>query len=112
ADEWVYCCQAGKKAPFAFGPKLTTQQANIEGDVDRPTKVGSYAPNAWGLYDMHGNVWEWTKDTSKTPLTVGRVQLGGSWNDGSDKSRVDYEGIDSSHRANYTYGFRIVLRVH
>jgi hypothetical protein len=111
ADEWVYCCRAGKKTPFAFGNSLLATQANFGGNVDRPTRVGNYPANAWGFFDMHGNVWQWTKDTSKAPLTVGRVQLGGSWNDTEQKCRVDYEGVDVPRRNDYTYGFRVVLRV-
>ncbi|HCT72304.1 MAG TPA: formylglycine-generating enzyme family protein, partial [Bacteroidales bacterium] len=70
---WEYACRAGTATPFATGTCLATSQANFDGEQpyhdcrkgskkDRTTAVGSYAPNAWGLYDMHGNVWEWVSD--------------------------------------------------
>jgi formylglycine-generating enzyme required for sulfatase activity len=71
--EWEYACRAGTSTPFAFGKALSSTQANFNGNspyggaasgpsLGRPCKVGSYKPNAWGLYDMHGNMWEWVAD--------------------------------------------------
>jgi uncharacterized protein (TIGR02996 family) len=73
--EWEYACRGGAKShtAFSFGPSLSSTQANFDGRepyggaprgpyLGRPTEVGSYPPNAWGLYDMHGNVWEWCSD--------------------------------------------------
>jgi formylglycine-generating enzyme required for sulfatase activity len=72
--EWEYACRAGTTTPFSTGNNLTTKQANYNGDKspynnNRKGKyrgetmpVGSFAPNAWGLYDMHGNVNEWCSD--------------------------------------------------
>jgi formylglycine-generating enzyme required for sulfatase activity len=72
--EWEYACRAGTTTPFSFGEVLNGRQANCLGS-DRPygtdeagpylgrtAAVGSYPPNAFGLYDMHGNVWEWCAD--------------------------------------------------
>ncbi len=59
--EWEYACRAGTTTPFHFGTSLFSIQANIDYNRNRTTKVGSYPPNAWGLYDMHGNVWEWCR---------------------------------------------------
>src|SRR5262249_31361738 len=61
--EWEYACRAGTTAPFHHGPTLDAAQANFDGaGLKRTARVGSYSPNACGLYDMHGNVWEWCAD--------------------------------------------------
>jgi formylglycine-generating enzyme required for sulfatase activity len=64
--EWEYACRAGTTTAFAFGDRLRADQANVETDAGGkraekrvPKPVGSFPPNAWGLYDMHGNVMEW-----------------------------------------------------
>ena len=58
--EWEYACRAGTSTAYSFGDRLTKNDANIEGDSIE--EVGSYKPNAFGLYDMHGNVWEKCED--------------------------------------------------
>lgn len=71
--EWEYACRAGTTTPFHFGSTLSSYQANFNGDhpygdapkgpyLKRTCEVGSYKCNGWGLYDMHGNVWEWCLD--------------------------------------------------
>ncbi|MCG3155646.1 MAG: Hercynine oxygenase [bacterium] len=71
--EWEYACRAGTATPFNTGENLATAQANYDGNypykdfpkgkyLKKTTPVGSYPPNAWGLCDMHGNVWEWCLD--------------------------------------------------
>ena len=71
--EWEYACRAGTTTPFHFGPAITTDLANYDGNYtygngskgvyrQQTTEVGSFPPNAFGLYDMHGNVWEWCAD--------------------------------------------------
>jgi formylglycine-generating enzyme required for sulfatase activity len=100
--QWEYGARAGTSTPFAFGNCLSTSQANYDGN--RPlsgcskgtyrrstVKVASFSANAWGLYDMHGNVWEWCQDwwgdypsgsvTDPTGPSAGsgRVVRGGGW---------------------------------
>ena len=71
--EWEYACRAGTTTPFHFGETISTDQANYDGNFtygngkkgvyrEKTTPVGSFPANAWGLYDMHGNVWQWCQD--------------------------------------------------
>ena len=71
--EWEYACRAGTTTPFYFGETITPDLANYDGNYtyasapkgvyrQQTTDVGSFPPNAFGLYDMHGNVWEWCQD--------------------------------------------------
>lgn len=130
--EWEYCCRAGTSTPFHFGNELNGTQANCDGTTPygttqngpflrKTTPVGSYPPNAWGLYDMHGNVWEWCQDwegeypeqsvaephVSKVgPICVFR---GGSWRDeaGNCRSASGYWNVPSIR--SYGHGFRLAL---
>ncbi|MBR5242684.1 MAG: formylglycine-generating enzyme family protein, partial [Thermoguttaceae bacterium] len=135
--QWEYACRAGSKTTYAFGDSCDGSQANVNGMSPYPnrtapgdyvggtTAVGMYAPNAWGLYDMHGNVWEWCldwyasydeKDTVDPVNLAGRgvtrVLRGGSWFASAFCAR-------SAHRVNesdilfdqnaHNVGFRLVI---
>src|SRR5205814_6127764 len=70
--QWEYACRAGTTTATAFGPGLSSQQANFQGkpynggapgpSLNRAAPVGQYPANAWGLHDMHGNTYEWCRD--------------------------------------------------
>ena len=87
--QWEYACRAGTATPFYFGESLDSNMANFNGefpynsskDISRKKTlpVGSFRANAWGLYDMHGNVWEWCMDRYGENRSD-RVLRGGSWN--------------------------------
>ena len=88
-EEWEYACRAGTTTPFNTGSNLTTEQANYSGNYpynnnakgqyrQNTVPVESFAPNAWGLYNMHGNVWEWTDSLYDKSGSL-RVIRGGSW---------------------------------
>ncbi len=60
--EWEYACRAGTLTQYHFGDAITDKLANYSINIGETTVVGKYPPNAFGLYDMHGNVWEWCQD--------------------------------------------------
>ena len=95
--EWEYACRAGTATPFHFGETITTDLANYDGNYtyasgpkgkyrQETTPVGSFPPNAFGLYDMHGNVWEWCADPSHDNYAGAPVD-GSVWNSGGNENR-------------------------
>ena len=118
--EWEYACRAGTTTAFSFGNELKPTEANhAASKIYTPVKVGNYKPNAFGLYDMHGNVNEWCNDwfiayptntvTDPTGPTNGeyRIVRGGtcvlnSFNSRSSNRNLDLASVGSSVR-----GFRL-----
>ena len=118
--EWEYACRAGTTTAYSVGAKITPQDANYRGlNIDKPVAVGSYKPNAFGLYDMHGNLFEWCEDwygdypagaatDPKGPGTgIYRVWRGGSFVDLGSKARSSYRISYSPTTRNSTDGFRL-----
>jgi formylglycine-generating enzyme required for sulfatase activity len=121
--EWEYACRGGARATqvFYFGNSLSSEQANFRGTepyggaaqgpwLERTSKVGSYQPNAFGLYDMHGNVWEWCLDAFEYEGDRDfRARRGGSWGEGAEQCRsaIRLRRAPDDHRWNL--GFRIVM---
>jgi formylglycine-generating enzyme required for sulfatase activity len=125
--EWEYACRAGTTSAYSVGATLTSADANITPSPDTPVAargqtitVGSFRPNAWGLYDMHGNVWEWTEDDhcaySAGPVTdpVGacgaplKVIRGGSWYFAADSARCALRYTHRAQDRGFSLGFRAV----
>jgi formylglycine-generating enzyme required for sulfatase activity len=60
--EWEYACRAGTSSPYSFGDTISAEQANCDFGRQTITPVGTFPPNSWGLFEMHGNVGEWCED--------------------------------------------------
>lgn len=148
--QWEWACRAGSDTAFSFGAGNTNYSAfaNMGDDTLRDlaydardhfspdlvprderfndgmlvsAEVGSYQPNAWGLYDMHGNVWEWTRsayapypyaETTSVSLTAQRVTVrGGSWYDRPKRCRSAFRLSFPAWQKVYNVGFRIVIEI-
>jgi len=139
--QWEYACRAGTTTPFCFGDTISPELANYDGNYayadgpkgiycEQTTPVGMFPANAWGLHDMHGNVWEWcldewhegyegaptdgrawvdgtegdkSKETKKT-----RLLRGGSWGSLPRYCRSAYRGRTRPGSADGYVGFRVV----
>ena len=104
--EWEYACRAGTKTAFSFGDNITTNDANFGGSGG-PVPVGKYFANAFGLYDMHGNVWEWCETEH---LVKERVFRGGSFKSDDSKYLRSYHRFwgTEDFRDRTNGGFRLV----
>ena len=136
--EWEYACRAGTQSAFSWGDTIDCSLAMYGNNrikettctqyyksrnlpVDGPAPVKSFAPNSWGFYDMHGNVWEWCEDkyisnlangdrgTQELKLSEYRVKRGGSWFKHSHYLRSANRAYAHPAAKFKTLGFRIVL---
>ncbi len=141
--EWEYACRAGTQTVFHFGMSINGERANVSGqhpygtselgpDLKRPARVGTYSPNAFNLYDMHGNVREWCSDwfspdyyrISKTLNPKGpslpykgahyndtRVVRGGGFNSSGNSARSAARSYRRPTERNSALGFRVVCEI-
>lgn len=100
--EWEYACRAGGARAYGASDAIDRTRANYDGT--RTTRVGRFPPNAWGLFDMSGNVWEWTSDDHSPGLKVIR---GGSWRFGADSARCALRYTHRPQDRGYSLGVRL-----
>ena len=118
--EWEFSCRAGTSTMYSFGDKITPKDANyFDSMIGKPVAVGSYKPNAFGLYDMHGNVNEWLEDwyddypavtvTDPKGPAMGkyRVLRGGSFNYNASTARSSVRNLYSPTNRFLNLGFRL-----
>ncbi|MEY2911157.1 MAG: hypothetical protein RLZZ184_466, partial [Cyanobacteriota bacterium] len=132
--EWEYACRAGTKTPFSFGDNITPDLVNYDGYYpyksapkgkyrQQTTDVETFTPNSFGLYDMHGNVWEWCEDdwhenyinaptdgsawNSRSGSNT-KVLRGGSWYNDAKGCRAACRAWISRDHRHYGWGFRVV----
>jgi formylglycine-generating enzyme required for sulfatase activity len=143
--EWEYACRAGTKTPFNFGETITTDLANYDGTDtpdgkwsgsygrgskgiyrQRTTPVDTFLPNAFGLYDMHGNVWEWCLDHwhdnylgapsdgsawLSDDRNASRLMRGGSWSSDPRICRSASRGSSTPDYRSNIIGFRVICEI-
>ena len=124
--EWEYACRAGTESRYSFGNVVTPKNANYSAaNLGKTSEVGAYPPNPWGLYDVHGNVWEWCEDDwhknyqgapedgsawkAKGADLRDRlcVLRGGSWYDYSEGCRSAYRFRLNADDRDSNIGFRV-----
>jgi len=135
--EWEYACRAGTTSAYAWGKTIDCNNAMYANNTlktdscvsfveskglpaDQPAPVKSYSPNAWGLYDMEGNVYEWCRDwygrdakdavvDPRGPSSgTARVRRGGSWYGPGTRCRCAYRNLSNPANRYQTTGFRLV----
>ena len=118
--EWEFACRAGTSTAYSFGTKIRLKDSNCADlKIGKPLPVGSFKPNTYGLYDMHGNVWEWCEDwfgdystgTVTDPIgpVVGQVRVlrGGSFNFNASYARSSSRNYFTPSYRNFNNGFRL-----
>ena len=135
--EWEYACRAGTRTPYWFGATITPDQVNYDGRYpyaggpkgryrERTVPVKALPANDWGLYQMHGNVWEWCADdlrdypegSQRAPVddpigpteSASRALRGGSWILGARYARSAYRLARTRDKRLHGFGFRLALR--
>jgi formylglycine-generating enzyme required for sulfatase activity len=128
--QWEYACRAGTTTKYSWGDSITKNDANydyrnIGRTIGRTTIVGSYSPNPWGFFDMHGNVFEWTADASYRPYTSeaqtdpfheapphrgGRILRGGGWSWSPVYLLSAYRYGATTNSNDSSFGFRVALQ--
>jgi formylglycine-generating enzyme required for sulfatase activity len=133
--EWEYACRARTTTPFSFGETITTDLANYDGNKtygsgikgqyrQQTTDVGIFPPNSFGLFDMHGNIWEWCQDEwhqnyNEAPADGSAwvsendnhfwLLRGGSWDFDPEDCRSAIRSINNPVRRNDYIGFRVAM---
>jgi eukaryotic-like serine/threonine-protein kinase len=135
--EWEYACRAGTTTPFAFGETITPAVINYNGNYlygadakgesrGKTTPIGTFPPNLFGLYDLHGNLWEWCLDEwvnnyngastdgsargdiSLRDKNKNRLLRGGSWFNNASSCRSANRNYNAASYSNDIIGFRVV----
>jgi formylglycine-generating enzyme required for sulfatase activity len=129
--EWEYACRAGTTTEYSWGDSIGSNNANClnsgsQWSGKQTAPVGCFAPNPWGLYDMHGNVWEWCADLwdnsyigapgDGSAWTAGddygwHMLRGGSWNSIVRCVRAAKRGYDTTPARNCAMGFRVAMDI-
>ena len=117
--EWEYTARAGRNYRYSGSDFLDQVAWNGKNSEGKTHPSGTKKPNAWGFYDLSGNVWEWCQDSygaypegpSSNPISMDtsqrRVLRGGSWGSLAARCRVSFRGNDGSSDRNYAFGFRL-----
>jgi formylglycine-generating enzyme len=125
--QWEYACRAGTQTAYWWGNEANSARANWAGELGQTSPVKSYQANPWGLFDVHGNVWEWCADARRSfdrerQLDPNggvegegeggeRVVRGGSWGNSAGGARSAYRsGFHRSYDLSSSGGFRLALR--
>lgn len=131
--QWEYACRAGTVTPYSFGKTITKDQVNFDHDGKWEERLDSkqtivtvkaLPANDWGLYQMHGNVWEWCVDNQRTYTDAAVTNpsgatgqgvrhfalRGGAWDNSAQRTRSAQRERERRGMSNLNFGFRFALR--